>query len=502
MPVTQLTRTARAPARESTPVRSGLLQRKCACGGATGASGDCEDCSSKRLQRKAQNSEVDARLESGVPSIVHDVLRSPGQPLDSETRAFMEPRFAHDFSRVPASSVSSGAVQSKLTIGQPHDQFEREADMSAERVMSMPTPQTGRFDFGQVRVHTDHRATESARAVNAIAYTVGSHIVFSPGAFAPESETGRKLLAHELTHVAQQTNAGNAVSLQRQTPETEITGPDQCQGRRDITEQFSDFVRDVPSLIPTIPGITREQIDGLTRMANFVFQPDGAANLSRFRILCCSGINMDLVMGGGETVQAYINTGHSELGMSQRTFGLMDQFRLTLNKEALTEFLQIIAHEKRHVTLAGAITVSPSAVLPGRSESVARNAAYRAEEILTTAEEIAVGRMALGGEYEVPEGLQNKLYRSRNMIRGWVTEQEYQRLRGIIIQQLRDRYGFDGGCDTSLTVGVLRSMERNEWFSCNYETGGIYGPVPEGLNVCTGTRRQFCRQPRQSVSTP
>lgn len=89
-----------------------------------------------------------------VPAIVDDVLRSPGQPLDKETRAFFEPRFGYDFNRI--------------------------------------------------RVHTDATAAESARAVGATAYTVGEHIVFESAQFAPRTQHGRRLLAHELTHTIQQ----------------------------------------------------------------------------------------------------------------------------------------------------------------------------------------------------------------------------------------------------------------------------------------------------------
>src|SRR5205807_8096000 len=64
----------------------------------------------------------------------------------------------------------------------------------------------GRFgsDFGDVRVHTDSKASESARAVSAQAYTVGSDIVFRSGTYAPETDAGKHMLAHELTHVVQQ----------------------------------------------------------------------------------------------------------------------------------------------------------------------------------------------------------------------------------------------------------------------------------------------------------
>lgn len=127
-----------------------VLQRKCSCGG------ECEECKRKRtaLQRKTSSGSSGPSAEPSVaPPIVHDVLRSPGQPLDAATRAPLERRFGHDFSRV--------------------------------------------------RVHRDARAAESARTVNARAYTVGRHVVFG------ESPNPR-LVAHELAHVVQQ--SGNSSS--------------------------------------------------------------------------------------------------------------------------------------------------------------------------------------------------------------------------------------------------------------------------------------------------
>src|SRR5438105_9902301 len=83
-----------------TASRGGLLQRKCACGGTPGPTGECEACRKKKLQRKGRDSGAEAQNDSAIPRIVHEVLRSPGQPLDSDTRAFIEPRFGHDFGKV------------------------------------------------------------------------------------------------------------------------------------------------------------------------------------------------------------------------------------------------------------------------------------------------------------------------------------------------------------------------------------------------------------------
>ena len=111
----------------------------------------CEDEDKKALQTKSAGPE---RPIAGVPSIVHEVLRSPGQPLEPAMRTFMEARSGHD--------------------------------------------------FGRVRVHMDSRANASASAVAARAYTVGHHVVFGEGQFAPGTAEGRRLIAHELMHVMQQ----------------------------------------------------------------------------------------------------------------------------------------------------------------------------------------------------------------------------------------------------------------------------------------------------------
>ncbi len=91
------------------------------------------------------------------PPGVREALRSPSQPLEAATRAAMEPRFGHD--------------------------------------------------FGKVRVHADRQAGESAQALDARAYTVGTNVVFAPGQYAPGSPSTNALLAHELAHVVQQSAA-------------------------------------------------------------------------------------------------------------------------------------------------------------------------------------------------------------------------------------------------------------------------------------------------------
>ena len=110
-----------------------------------------------------QTKGIESSTPANAPPSVNEVLRSPGEPLAPDTRAFMEPRFGQDFSNV--------------------------------------------------RLHTDQTAARSAESVSARAYTVGNHIVFGAGSYAPASQSGQRLLAHELTHVQQQQRGP---ALQRQ----------------------------------------------------------------------------------------------------------------------------------------------------------------------------------------------------------------------------------------------------------------------------------------------
>jgi hypothetical protein len=75
-------------------------------------------------------------------------------------------------------------------------------------------------DFGGVRLHTGAQAADSASSINALAYTVGRDVVFGAGQFSPDTDTGRRLLAHELTHVVQQTASTSPGMIQRDTPKT------------------------------------------------------------------------------------------------------------------------------------------------------------------------------------------------------------------------------------------------------------------------------------------
>ena len=145
-------------------------QSACRCGA------QCPRCKAgppaptqSRIQRKTVRP---ATVSGNVMPAVGNTLRDGGQPLEAEARDFFEARFGYDFSRV--------------------------------------------------RVHTGARAADSAVALGALAYTVGTDIAFGEGRYAPQTAAGRMLLAHELAHVVQQSETPSQTPLlQRKNEETQ-----------------------------------------------------------------------------------------------------------------------------------------------------------------------------------------------------------------------------------------------------------------------------------------
>jgi hypothetical protein len=182
-----------------TPASSFRLARKCACGSTPQADGRCPDCEAKRKSDEArvQRSATGPGPVS-APPVVDRVLSSPGSPLPARTRNNFESRLGHDFSNV--------------------------------------------------RVHADSAAGESARAVDALAYTVGDHVVFAPGQYRPETPGGAQLLAHELAHTVQQRG------LQRYSAGVPMAaGPEETRLEREA-DQFARVIAGSASMASTQPA--------------------------------------------------------------------------------------------------------------------------------------------------------------------------------------------------------------------------------------------------------
>ncbi len=215
------------------------LQRTCVCGGT------CPKCQTGQPSQEQEHIQT-RRIQASdmgqmtAPPIVHEVLHSSGQPLDPATRTFMEPRFGHDFSRV--------------------------------------------------RMHTDTQAAESARSVNALAYTVGKDVVFGSGQYKPETSEGQRLLAHELTHVVQQntTRVPNDIQLAHDPGnaplerETESVANQVTQTTR--TELLSEHISQPPLILQRKEDEAGEPSDAEKRQLRKVWETEAKADVIIIRL--------------------------------------------------------------------------------------------------------------------------------------------------------------------------------------------------------------------------
>lgn len=190
-----------------------------------GGRGGREDVGSAR----AGETGVDGDASVSVPASVRGVVASPGERLEPSTRAYFEMRFGRD--------------------------------------------------LGDVRVHRDGPAAESARHVQANAYTAGQHVVFAAGRYAPETAEGRGLLAHELAHTVQNRGRGEDGAIQREPAEP-----------RDDKDPLAPMDNEVIPLMLQARCLTNT--DGMERCGNLILKADGT-----FR-------NTGLTKGGEKTCKA------------------------------------------------------------------------------------------------------------------------------------------------------------------------------------------------------
>ena len=208
-----------------------------------------------------------------APGIVHEVLRTPGQPLDAATRRFMEPRFGHDFSRV--------------------------------------------------RIHADAIATQSARSVRALAYTTGRHIVFGSAEYAPGTESGRRLLAHELTHVVQQDGNSETASAIGRARASGTT--DEAPAGQPEKAPSAGLERvEAPALRRAPPQVARQTTIDIGLISSLdKYQPPGSPEIYRVGDAAPSRLLMDIEDRNGQIVFRSFNfeTGAAEeMSVAQWSF--------------------------------------------------------------------------------------------------------------------------------------------------------------------------------------
>ena len=214
-----------------------LVQRKCACGAAPKMERECDQCQKSRLtvqRRSLQHAPAAPRTNgfAGGDAVLVQTQMTVNNPDDEYEREaehvaekVVDKDEALDIHNLPQLAVQAAGRPASAPALRP----DVEAGIQSARGSGDPLPASSRgffesrmhHEFGGVRVHTDRRAGDMAESIQAQAFTTGADIFFAPGEYAPNTRAGRKLLAHELTHVVQQ--VPHVARQEKETPGPKCT---------------------------------------------------------------------------------------------------------------------------------------------------------------------------------------------------------------------------------------------------------------------------------------
>jgi Domain of unknown function (DUF4157) len=183
--------------------RTGLpLQRKCTCGSAAELTGECAECAKNRLQKKLSIGVSNDPLEQEADRVADQVMAMSPNPAVSHVSPRIQ-RFS-GYASEQTGEAPASVEQVVASSGAP-----------LAPVLQHDMEQRFNYDFASVRIHAGEAADCSARDIGANAYTVGNHIAFAARQYSPNTKAGGRLLAHELTHVIQQSNRVQPKLIQR-----------------------------------------------------------------------------------------------------------------------------------------------------------------------------------------------------------------------------------------------------------------------------------------------
>jgi hypothetical protein len=224
---------------------AGLLQRKCECGANAEISDECEGCQRDRLlgkrpplwQAKLAINEAGDPYEQEADRIADQIMHIPSSGEVLPRKRFVGRIGLQRRARPPASAEEGTLQTAETPEARPYLPTDTISSIAGMQGGGLTLPLSERaffeprfgFDFGHVRVHADIRAAQTARSVHARAFAFGRDVVFGAGQYAPGTEAGRRLLAHELTHVVQQAHQGALGSHQMLQRETSGSRPPRTQ---------------------------------------------------------------------------------------------------------------------------------------------------------------------------------------------------------------------------------------------------------------------------------
>ncbi|MEO8861171.1 MAG: DUF4157 domain-containing protein [Ginsengibacter sp.] len=215
-----------------------LIQRKCA------------HCEEEELQKKEYKKEKPVKRQQ------------PEQPVQAKFKAFEEEEKnkLHRKESGDTGQVAPGNVDQAL---------QSSVQQMDSKTLDFMENRFG-YDFGNVQIHNDKQAHQSSADINALAYTHQNHIVFGEGQYQPNTDRGKQLLAHELTHVVQQTDSINKKVIQKKN--YFFAPPNKPSGTLVHSAVLPLFIKANSDLFieVKIPGANKKDVDkGVTGIADF-----------------------------------------------------------------------------------------------------------------------------------------------------------------------------------------------------------------------------------------
>jgi len=198
-------------------------KKNCACGGGCPKCNKKQYSSSERLQTKLQIGNPNDIYEQEADKIADQVMAVSPHASISDVPARIQ--------RLPRTQIKQGNFSAPASV----DQVLSNSGRPLESSLVQDMEQRFEKDFSHVRIHTGAAAEKSAKDIHAHAYTMGNNIVFGAGQFAPNSQAGKRLLAHELTHVVQQRGQTSETGLRIQRQDdggTAATVDEVCKALR------------------------------------------------------------------------------------------------------------------------------------------------------------------------------------------------------------------------------------------------------------------------------
>jgi hypothetical protein len=300
----------RAPAAQTRfqPENRPRLQRKRARGKKSGASGECENCKQKRADRSLKDPFVaQTQLSINQPGDAFEQQADRTANAVASNQAASVNSSLDAFHLCPDGLRSANSAETSA-MGAVLDSPGQALDPPARAYME----RRFRHDFSQVRVHADTRAADSAHTLNASAYTVGRDLVFGAGRYAPHTPQGRKLLAHELAHVVQQRQLGTRSLVQRAVEYVEQvadTDPTAAQ-------MLSKFDQSVAAIEQNVKTQTGPQMADLTSAAARLKSLRASGKVAVWKMITTPPAYAGFDNGSG---QLRLNYSYPDLSVSENT---------------------------------------------------------------------------------------------------------------------------------------------------------------------------------------